>query len=241
MNGRRTPPVKSAPIFASTRCARSAQQRLQRGTPALGTWRVIIVDALDDLNRAAANALLKNLEEPPPATLFLGLSHSPGRLLPTLRSRCRTLRLQPLADADVARILEQVMPDASVAERAALVTIANGSPGQALRFAGAGIEKLAAELASLAAATAAQATARAFALAKGLAAKPAAPRYEAFLELAPSYIATAARSRSGARLARALGLWDKAHALGSAALGLSLDPQSVVFELSTLVAGLADK
>ena len=215
-------------------------QPLLRGTPALGAWRVVIVDSLDTMNRAAANALLKNLEEPPPATLFIGLSHSPGRLLPTIRSRCRTLRLQPLADADVDRVLARVLPDASAAERAALVAVAGGSPGHALRFADAGVDTLTAELTELAAASPAQATSRALALAKSLALKPAAARYEALLELAPAFIASAARVRTGARLARALTLWEKATALGSSALGLSLDPQSVVFELGGLVAGLAE-
>ena len=59
-----------------------ALQPLFRSTPALSDWRVIIVDSIDDMNRAAANALLKNLEEPPPQTLFLCVSHAPGRLLP---------------------------------------------------------------------------------------------------------------------------------------------------------------
>lgn len=59
-------------------------------------WRVVIVDCIDDCERGAANALLKTLEEPPEQTLFLLISHSPGRLLPTIRSRCRLLRFQAL-------------------------------------------------------------------------------------------------------------------------------------------------
>lgn len=64
-----------------------------------GGHRVVIVDPADDMNASAANALLKSLEEPPPRTLFALIAHSPGRLLPTIRSRCRTVRLNPL-DAD---------------------------------------------------------------------------------------------------------------------------------------------
>src|SRR3546814_9971580 len=67
-----------------------ALQPLLQSTPALSPWRAIIVDSIDDLARAAANALLKSLEEPPPATIFLLVSHAPGRLLPTIRSRCRS-------------------------------------------------------------------------------------------------------------------------------------------------------
>lgn len=68
-----------------------------------GGWRIAIVDAVDDLQREGANALLKILEEPPPRTLLLLISHAPGRELPTIRSRCRRLLLRPLEEADVAR------------------------------------------------------------------------------------------------------------------------------------------
>jgi DNA polymerase III subunit delta' len=66
-------------------------------------WRCVIVDTADELNIAAANALLKSLEEPPARTIFLLLASEPGRLLPTIRSRCRTLDLQPLNDTDLKR------------------------------------------------------------------------------------------------------------------------------------------
>ncbi|MDP9085973.1 MAG: DNA polymerase III subunit delta' [Pseudomonadota bacterium] len=210
-----------------------------RSTPALGDWRVVIVDSIDDMNRAASNALLKNLEEPPPQTLFLCVSHTPGRLLPTIRSRCRTLRFQLLSDDEVERALRRALPDATASEREALVAIASGSPGRALRFADAGTDKLLGELAALATATPAEATGRALTLAKSLAGKTAAPRYEAFLDLVPAYIAQAAKTRAGPRLARALGLWERATQLGGSAAGLSLDPQSVSFEMAGLVAGLA--
>ena len=216
-----------------------ALQPLFRSTPALGDWRVIIVDSIDDMNRAAANALLKNLEEPPPQTLFLCVSHAPGRLLPTIRSRCRTLRFQQLSDLQVERALRIALPEASASERETLVTVASGSPGRALRFADAGTDKLLSELAELATATPAEATGRALMLAKALAGKAAAARYDAFLDLAPAYIAQAAKARGGPRLARALALWEKASKLGSSAAALSLDPQSVAFELAGLVAGLA--
>jgi DNA polymerase-3 subunit delta' len=67
-----------------------------------GGWRICLVDSADELNRSSANALLKLLEEPPPRSLFLILAHMPGRLLPTIRSRCRTLALSPLAADEVA-------------------------------------------------------------------------------------------------------------------------------------------
>jgi len=70
-------------------------------TPAEGGWRVAIVDPVDDLNAAGANALLKILEEPPQRALLLLVSHSAGRVLPTIRSRCRVLSLRPLSAHDV--------------------------------------------------------------------------------------------------------------------------------------------
>ncbi|MGB9368216.1 MAG: DNA polymerase III subunit delta', partial [Xanthobacteraceae bacterium] len=67
-----------------------------------GGWRVCIVDSADEMNAAGANALLKILEEPPSRCLLLVVSHAPGRLLPTIRSRCRHLALRALSAEDVA-------------------------------------------------------------------------------------------------------------------------------------------
>jgi DNA polymerase-3 subunit delta' len=72
-----------------------------RVTAGAGGWRVVIVDAADDLNRASANALLKMLEEPPQRAIFLLIAHQPGSLLPTIRSRCRVLRIPPLSEASI--------------------------------------------------------------------------------------------------------------------------------------------
>ena len=74
-----------------------------------GGWRVCIVDSADELNAAGANALLKILEEPPAKSLLLVVSHAPGRLLPTIRSRCRRLALRPLSAEDVARALADAL------------------------------------------------------------------------------------------------------------------------------------
>ncbi|GKY88109.1 DNA polymerase III subunit delta' [Sinisalibacter aestuarii] len=95
--------------------------------------RVVIVDAADEMNVAAANALLKLLEEPPRGAVLLLISHQPSRLLPTIRSRCRELRLAPLAPDDLAGALEAagtpVGPEAQ-----ALGALAGGSVGEALRL-----------------------------------------------------------------------------------------------------------
>jgi DNA polymerase-3 subunit delta' len=99
-----------------------------------GGRRVVIVDDADSLNVQAANALLKLLEEPPANTVFLLVSHMPSRLLPTIRSRCRTLPCAPLAPDDVAAALAGLLPDAPDAERHALARLSGGSVGAALRL-----------------------------------------------------------------------------------------------------------
>ena len=99
-----------------------------------GSWRVVIVDPADDMNANAANALLKNLEEPPPRTQFVLIAHSPGGLLPTIRSRCHLLRLKPLEDAALLGVLDRLgagLPETG-AGRAALAARAGGSVREAL-------------------------------------------------------------------------------------------------------------
>lgn len=106
-----------------------------RLTPAEGGWRVVVLDGAEHLNRNAANALLKVLEEPPPRAVLLLTCAAPGRLLPTIRSRCRRLRLGALAAADVALLLAEFLPDLDAAERERLAAISEGSPGRALQLA----------------------------------------------------------------------------------------------------------
>jgi DNA polymerase-3 subunit delta' len=80
-------------------------------TAASGGYRVCIIDSLDELNKSGANALLKVLEEPPSRSLFLLISHSPGRLLATIRSRCQRIALRPLATEEVTRALQSLAPE----------------------------------------------------------------------------------------------------------------------------------
>ncbi len=216
-----------------------ALQPLFRQTPSIADWRVVIVDSADEMNTQSANALLKNLEEPPQQTLFFLISHTPGRLLPTIRSRCRSLRFGRLTDDQVDKVLGAA-PGLDDDDRATLVRIAEGAPGRALRFAESGIAALEEQLADLAVTPPAAAPGKAMALARSLAGKANTPRYEAFLELAPAMIARAARERRGAALARALADWEAASKLAGGAVALSLDPQSVAFDLAGKVAALAD-
>jgi DNA polymerase-3 subunit delta' len=104
----------------------------------MGKWRVAIVDAADEMNRNSANSVLTILEEPPPNSVLLSVAHAPGRLQPTIRSRCRRLPLQPLHDDTVIRLLGDYAPDLGADEKRALASLAVGSIGRALELASAG-------------------------------------------------------------------------------------------------------
>jgi DNA polymerase-3 subunit delta' len=213
-------------------------QRLFATTTSLSPRRAVVIDAIDDLERNAANALLKNLEEPPPDTLFLLVSHSPERLLPTIRSRCRLLRLSPLADDAMTSALQAALPDADAGEIAALVQVGEGAPGRAIAWRGLDIEALDREMDVLVR-EGDRTNGRRAALAGSLALKSAQSRYEAFLARAPSRIAAAAKGRAGQGRADAIRLWERATSLAGSARRHSLDPGSVVFELAGMLAALA--
>lgn len=206
-------------------------------TAALSPWRVAVIDSVDDLEPAGANALLKMLEEPPANTLFFLVSHAPGRLLPTIRSRCRRLEFQLLSDDAMASILE-ARTDLSAAEREKVVAISFGSAGRALAFAELGLTKL--EDQALAILRQGDPTnARRSELASELGKKASADRYAAFLDLAPSLIAREARRLDGPSLERALDAYAKARELAVIAPRVSLDPAATVFQLGGILAEVA--
>ncbi|SEW00589.1 DNA polymerase III, delta prime subunit [Cognatiyoonia koreensis] len=97
-----------------------------------GGRRVVIVDAADELNRNAANAILKELEEPPARTTIMLIAHQPSRLLPTIRSRCRELRCAPLSPNALAEALAQAEQHNEASE--ALAALSGGSAGDAIRL-----------------------------------------------------------------------------------------------------------
>ena len=96
-------------------------------TAAFGGWRIAIVDAADDLQREGANALLKVLEEPPAKALFLIIAHQPGRLLPTIRSRCRRLTFEALSPTDAVAAARIARPDLPVEQLTDAARLADGS------------------------------------------------------------------------------------------------------------------
>jgi len=109
-----------------------------RLTPAEGGWRIVVVDGPEEMNRNAANALLKILEEPPRRSLLILVSHNPGRLLPTIRSRCRKIALKALPEATVGELMTRWRPDLAACYDAALARLAAGSIGRAVDLADAG-------------------------------------------------------------------------------------------------------
>jgi DNA polymerase-3 subunit delta' len=208
-------------------------------TAALSPWRVAIIDSMDELNKEASNALLKILEEPPANTLFLLVSHAPGRLLPTIRSRCRRLQFDTLSDDAMTSILETQAPGVSQAQRRRITAAANGSAGRALAFAELDLAKL--EDSAVAILRDGDPTnARRSDLALELGRKGAAERYAAFLELAPSLIAREAKALRGASLERALEAYAKTRELAAVAPRVSLDPAATIFQIGGFMASVAE-
>jgi len=207
-------------------------------TTALSPWRVVVIDTVDELETAGANALLKILEEPPSNTLFFLISHAPGRLLPTIRSRCRRLDFQGLDDDALTSILEREATDLSNAERQRISAMSLGSAGRALAFAELGLAKL--EESALAILRQGDPmNVRRSDLASELGKKGAADRYLAFLDLAPSLIAREARKLEGGARERALDAYAKARELAAIAPRLSLDPAATVFQIGGILAEVA--
>ena len=158
-----------------------------------GGHRVVIVDAADDMNINAANALLKMLEEPPARTTLLLVSHQPSRLLATIRSRCRTLRLSPLSSDDMQLALAQ--SGSQVPEQGAhLATLASGSVGAALRLINLGGLQMYAELIAILNTLPRLDRARALALAEAAAQRGASEKFELLLTLTDTALARLART-----------------------------------------------
>ncbi len=106
-------------------------------TPGEGGWRVVVIDSAEEMNRVAANAVLKILEEPPQQAVLLLVSHAPGQLLPTIRSRCCALAVPALDEGLVVELLGRYAPDLPASEAAAIARLAEGSVGRALDLAAA--------------------------------------------------------------------------------------------------------
>lgn len=217
-----------------------------------GAWRVVIVDTADLLNINAANALLKSLEEPPLRTFFLLLTASPGRLLPTIRSRCRILDLQPLAEADLRRaVLQALAPEEHEPpgpdDWVRLVSLSEGSVRRALTlWLGDGL-KLDARLRQIITKLPAVDWQAVHALADETASQAAAERFEMMFDLLLKLIARLVRASAGlpspdeetrlarrlvpeARLATWAELWETIAREKSEAQALNLDRKSLILQ-----------
>ena len=209
-------------------------------TPSMSPWRAIVIDAADDLEASAANALLKMLEEPPANTLFFLVSHAPGRLLPTIRSRCRRLDFARLDGDAMTSLLSHSLQSENKADIKRLVEFANGSIGRALAIAELDLAPLESEALAILREGDAD-NARRSKLASALGSKSAAERYAAFLELVPGLIANEALGLDGEARGRALDAYSKARETVTLAPRLSLDPAATVFQLGTILASVAAK
>lgn len=218
-------------------------------TASEGGWRVAIIDAADEMNVSAANALLKMLEEPPEKSILLLIAHSPGRLLPTIKSRCRQLALKPLPDDSVRAVLAARFPEIGSDDLNAAAVMAAGAPGKAIELIGrAGID-LYRELASLLVALPSVDMPRVHALAAKLGAAKADGEYRMFSEMLQSWLQRLIRQQvSGqassdimigeseqisrisalARVDQWLDLWEKVGHLTARADAVNLDRKQVI-------------
>ena len=217
---------------------RAVQRRLTT-RPTMGSRRAVIVDAADDLEPAAANALLKSLEEPPQGTFFLLVSHRPGRLLATIRSRCRTLRFHDLADEDFARVLDAQAPGLSADDRRAAIAAATGSPGAALAFLArdlAAVQQLMARLVD----EPDGGFALRGALATAIRARPDRERIGAAIDLARGIlVGAAAASEDRERQGRIIEAHAALNRLAAEAPTFNYDPGLLVLEIGGLLASAA--
>ncbi|MFM5923125.1 MAG: AAA family ATPase [Novosphingobium sp.] len=216
---------------------RTVQHRLTT-RPTLGSRRVVIIDPADDLEKSAANALLKSLEEPPVGTFFLLVTNRPGRLLPTIRSRCRILRFAPLEAAEVDRILRETAPQADAAARAAAVAAAEGSPGAALDFVEQDLGRLHQLMLRLIAEGDEHFALRG-ALSEEIGTRPDRERQQAAVDLARAVVA-AQLGRGGAqRDQRVIAAHAELVRLSGQMPTYNFDPGLIVMEIGALLASLA--
>ena len=209
-------------------------------TAEAGGWRVAIVDSADDMNDNAANALLKILEEPPSRGLLLLISHAPGRLLPTIRSRTQRLDLKPLPDAVVDEALAKLLADMSTDDRTTLSQLAEGSLGLALRLAGGEGLKLARDAQGLLTARGAPDIPAIMALADRVArVQDGLQQFGGFLSQAISRrIRERVRGGDGETGATELSVetWERVNGLYERATGLHLEPRQTILATAREIA-----
>jgi DNA polymerase III subunit delta' len=205
-------------------------------SPAMGGWRVCIVDAADDLNSDSANSLLKILEEPPARSVFLIVAHAPGRLLATIRSRSIRLDLKPLATGLVVEAMQALGAGdtSSPDELRAIAALSQGSPGRAVNLVGSLGAKLFLEFQEVAGKGPPFARGALLEIAGNLQRRDAAEDFPVFSDLMADWVATTAKARAVAGGAIAAQPWARAHQdIGHSirrANALNLDRRQVLLE-----------
>jgi DNA polymerase-3 subunit delta' len=206
-----------------------------------GGWRIAIVDSVDELNKESENALLKILEEPPPRALLLLVSNAPGRVLPTIRSRCRMLMLRPLAAEDVARAVAAVLGEAVDQEKIqAAAEAADGSVGRALMFMEGDALQLRAKLIGLLDRLPQLDPRALHALGDGIAGTDT-ESLAAFMDTVNAWLGTRLQSepREARRLACVAEVWEKVNRAARDADAYNLDRKPFVFSVFGLLADAA--
>ena len=212
-----------------------AMQARLRTRPTLGSRRAIIIEPADDMNAHAANKLLKSLEEPPAGTFFLLVTHRPARLLPTIRSRCRTLRFPVLTDSQLGAMLA----DAGLPCDPQAIAAAEGSFGAAVCFAAEELAPVARVIAALLAGGDEGMTGRGE-LARLIGPRASRERVQAVLDLAQSLTARAARAaQDPPRCARLIETHAALVALAAEAPVANFDPGMLPFEIGSLLVAAA--
>lgn len=216
---------------------RDMQRRLVT-RPTLGARRAIIIDPVDDLEKPAANALLKSLEEPPVGTFFLLVSHRPGRLLATIRSRCRILRFPAIDAAAIDTLLREAVPEADENARAAAIAASQGAPGTALQFIEQDLGAIHGLMNRIVEGGDAGFTLRGQ-LARAIGTRPGRERIQAVLELARGALASQMRSADDQRLARVIEAHSRLSKLTGIAPTYNFDPGLLIMDIGTLLAQAA--
>lgn len=215
-----------------------AMQTVLHGRPSMADRRVVVIDSVDDLEAGGANALLKSLEEPPAGAVFLLISHAPGRLLPTIRSRCRALPLRPLSDDEVRAVLAQQNTPPSQVEP--LVASADGSPGVALAGHALDLAGLDAALERIARTGDPRLTDRQR-IAGTVGGRAGADRFDLLVQRVPRLIRRVAAASEGERRGEALEAYSRVRELGGSARRLGLDQAVAATRMLTWLAALAPK
>lgn len=219
-------------------------QSFYQMTSATSGWRITIIDAADDMNPNAANALLKMLEEPPKKALFLVIAHGSRSLLPTIRSRCQLITMPGLGDDEVADIVRHQMPDVHKDALSKAVHLAKGSARQAFRILQGGVfEPFEAYRISVLEEpkSEADAWAQAHRTADLLMRKGAEDAYSLFIDLLLDWIGDRARrgeDRDLARLAAWAQVWDKANELVTTTDAFNLNRKQLILSLTDAVIGM---